>query len=65
MTVWIYVDASKEIGDKDQLRASRAFQYPLAENASTAAPAPRWEWAEKPRDSMLTISGDIHYRVME
>jgi hypothetical protein len=24
-----------------------------------------WEWAEKPRDTMLTIDGDIHYPVME
>ena len=23
-----------------------------------------WEWAEKPRDSMLTISADIHHAVM-
>jgi hypothetical protein len=24
-----------------------------------------WEWAEKPRESMLMIDGDIHYPVME
>lgn len=24
-----------------------------------------WEWAEKPLNSSLTISGDIHYPVME
>ena len=24
-----------------------------------------WEWAEKPRESMLMIDGNIHYPVME
>jgi hypothetical protein len=24
-----------------------------------------WEWAQKPHESMLMISGDIHYPVME
>jgi hypothetical protein len=24
-----------------------------------------WQWADKPVESLLTISGDIHYPVME
>jgi hypothetical protein len=24
-----------------------------------------WEWANKPPESVLTISGDIHYPIME